>query len=141
MLADPAFREEVCRAQNVRSVDAAVDVSGDRMTVRVEQTQPADGIPGFARKFVGEEIRIVTVEEWSDHTAAALDVQIPGKPGRMTGSLRLEPKGSTTVETIDGELTVNIPLVGGKLEKLIAELFTDAMKAEERVGRRWLGGA
>ena len=35
------------------------------MTVLVDQTQPANGIPSFAKKFVGDEIQIVQREEWS----------------------------------------------------------------------------
>lgn len=138
MLADPAFREKVCRAQDVLSVEATVEPEGQGMTVRVDQTQPAQGIPGFAKKIVGEEIRIIQTERWSDSSTAALDVEIPGKPGHMKGTVTLSGDGAGTVETVDGEVKVNIPLIAGKLEKLIVELFTSAMKTEQKVGRAWL---
>ncbi|MGH3587284.1 MAG: DUF2505 domain-containing protein [Pseudonocardia sp.] len=140
MLADPAFREKVCRAQDVTSVKATVEPDGEGMVVRVDQTQPAQGIPGFAKKIVGDEIRIVQVENWSGSTHAALDVEIPGKPGHMKGTVTLSGDGSGTVETVDGEVKVNIPLIAGKLEGLIVELFTAAMKTEQNVGRAWLAG-
>ena len=140
MLADPAFREKVCRAQDVLSVEATVAPQGEGMTVRVDQTQPAQGIPGFAKKIVGDKIRIVQTERWSDTSGAVLDVEIPGKPGHMKGTITLSGDGAGTVETVDGEVKVNIPMVAGKLEKLIVDLFISAMKAEQKVGRSWLAG-
>jgi len=62
MLADPAFRESVCAQLHVLRHEVAVSGQGAGMTVLVDQTQPAKGIPGFAKKFVGDEIRIVQRE-------------------------------------------------------------------------------
>ena len=66
MLMDPAFREEVCDAQGaIRK--AVSDRPGRRRHARViDQVQPADGIPAFAKKFVGDEIHLVQTEHWSD---------------------------------------------------------------------------
>ena len=38
-------------------------------------------MPSFAKKFVGDEIKIVQRETWTSATAADLHVSIPGKPG------------------------------------------------------------
>src|SRR3954451_5301667 len=98
MLADPAFREEVCTYQKVLRAHVETDVDGDTRTVVVDQAQPANGIPGFAKKFVGDEINIVQREEWSSPAAADLRVTIPGKPGDMTGTITLTESGGTTPE-------------------------------------------
>src|SRR5689334_11618985 len=112
MLADPAFRDEVCTYQRVVRSTVEIDVDGDTKTVVVDQVQPAKGIPGFAKKFVGDEINIVQREEWSAPDAADLHVTIPGKPGDMAGTITLEESGGTTTETVDVRIKVNIPLVG-----------------------------
>ncbi|HSE69734.1 MAG TPA: DUF2505 domain-containing protein [Nocardioidaceae bacterium] len=140
MLADPAFRERVCEAQHVNSSDVTITPKGDGMTVVVDQKRPTDGIPGFALKFVGDQIHILQKEEWSSTEQAALDVSIPGKPGHLKGTVRLAGDGAATVQTVEGELKVHIPLVGGKLEKLIADLLASALRAEQRVGTAWLAG-
>lgn len=146
MLTDPAFREKVCATGGALRHQVSVTGTGSDTQVVVEQAQPADGIPSFAKKFVGEEIQIVQKEVWSGPTGASFDVNIPGKPGQLLGALTLAQSGSesgsgsTTTESIEGDLKVNIPLVGGKLEKLIGELLGDALKHEERVGRAWLRG-
>jgi hypothetical protein len=65
MLADPAFREQVCDFQRVIRHDVEIKSSGDAMTVMIDQFQSADGVPSFARKFVGEEIHIRQEEDWT----------------------------------------------------------------------------
>ncbi|HET6627771.1 MAG TPA: DUF2505 domain-containing protein [Nocardioidaceae bacterium] len=140
MLADRAFRESVCRAQHARTAAVDVERSTEQMTVLVDQTRPSEGLPGFARKIVGDEIRVVQRETWSDSSAAALEVTIPGKPGRLQGTIALSGDAGRTVQAIDGELTVQVPLLGAKLESLISELLGEALEAEQEVGRRWLAG-
>jgi Protein of unknown function (DUF2505) len=138
MLADPAFREEVCTYQKVVRSTVEIDVDGETRTVVVDQVQPANGIPNFAKKFVGDEINIVQREEWSAPDAADLRVTIPGKPGEMSGTITLEESGGTTTETVDVRIKVSIPLVGGKIEDLIAGLLRKALVAENKVGRDYL---
>ena len=138
MLADPAFREDVCEFQKVLRATATVEADGGTTTVVVDQVQPADGIPSFAKKFVGEEIHIVQREDWSSPTAADLQVTIPGKPGEMAGTIRLTDSGGTTTETVEVSIRVRIPLVGGRIEGLIADLLRKALRAEEKVGNAYL---
>ena len=140
MLADPAFREKVCVAMHATRHDVTVEESGSGMTVLVDQTQPANGIPSFAKKFVGDEIQIVQREEWGGATSSSLLVEIPGKPGALNGSIALAADGGRTVETVSGDIKVKIPMIGGKLEGLIGDLLSSALKAEQRVGRAWLAG-
>ncbi|HJR37221.1 MAG TPA: DUF2505 domain-containing protein, partial [Nocardioidaceae bacterium] len=67
-------------------------------------------------------------------------VTIPGKPGELNGTVTVVGDGNRTVETIDGDLRVNIPVLGAKLEQLIAELLGEALDVEQEIGRSWLAG-
>lgn len=138
MLGEAVFRERVCEAQHATEATAEVDGVDDTMTVQVDQKRPAEGIPSFARKFVGDTIHIVQREEWSSATDASLDVTIPGKPGHLKGTITLRAEGGGTVETVAGDLRVAIPLVGGKIEVLVGELLEHALETEQRVGNAWL---
>ena len=140
MLATPAFRERVCDSQGVVRHTVQIEGDGQGMTVTIDQIQEATGIPGFAKKFVGDEINLVQTEKWSDIEDGTVDVTIPGKPGQMTGTMTIRESGGTTTETVDMEIRVSIPLVGGKIESLIADLLRKALKAENRVGRQYLAG-
>lgn len=136
MLQDPAFRERVLERMRVIRGDAKVQDA----VVTIEQWQTAKGLPSFATRLVGDEIHILQVERWTATDHADVDVTIPGKPGEMQGSVDLAPSGTGTVETIDLEITVRIPLVGGKIESLIADMLAQALDTEHRTGREWLAG-
>jgi hypothetical protein len=140
MLADPAFREEVCDAQGVlrHTVTVEGDATSGDLEVTVDQVQAAAGIPSFAKRFVGDEINIVQTESWSSPDAGDIRVSIPGKPGEMSGTARLAESGGRTTETVTLDIKVGIPLVGGRIEGLIADLLLKALRAENRVGRDYL---
>lgn len=138
MLADPAFREAVCEHQRVIRHSVEIVPEGDGFRARIEQVQTPQGIPSFAQKFVGDEITIVQKEQWTSPDHGDIEVEIPGKPGDMSGTATLRESGGTTTETVDLTVKVGIPLVGGKLEGLIGDLLVKALKAENTVGREWL---
>ncbi|MEJ7775608.1 MAG: DUF2505 domain-containing protein [Nocardioidaceae bacterium] len=140
MLADPDFREAVCDFQGVLSADVTIDQVGESIEVVIDQVQSAADIPSYARKFVGDEINIVQRELWSTAMRADVTVTIPGKPGDMTGTATIVEADGTTTETVDMEIKVGIPLVGGKIEALISDLLLKALKAENKVGRDYLSG-
>lgn len=140
MLAEPSFRERTVEAQRGRDYTVTVEPSGDGMSVVVDQNRPSDDLPGFARKIVGDQINIVQKESWSDHANAGLDVAIPGKPGRLKGSITLDGDDSGSVQVIDGDLKVSVPVLSGKLEKLISDLLDASLRAEQKVGHAWLAG-
>lgn len=135
MLHDDAFREAVLDHQGVLRREVTVD--GER--VLLDYAHGVERVPSFARRFVGEEIAIRQEETWRDGVAD-LHVTIPGKPGEMTGTARLAQRGEDVVETVDLSVRVGIPLVGGKIEDLIAGLLEKAFRAEHKVGRQWLAG-
>ncbi len=138
MLAERAFREQVCEAQGASHCWIGVEDNGSGLQVVVEQRRPTTGVPRFAAKLVGEEVRIVTTETWHTPTAARLEVSVPGRPGRMDGDIRLTTQGGRTVQQVTGEITVGIPVLGGRLEQLIAGVLGNALEVEQGVGRAWL---
>ena len=134
MLDDPAFREAVLERQKVARGSVAVD--GDH--VRIEQVRSGADLPSYARAFAGDEIVIVQEETWTSPTAADIALQISGKPGEAAGTLVLTESGGTTTERIDLEISVRIPLVGGKVEGLVADMVGHALDREHEVGVEWL---
>jgi hypothetical protein len=140
MLADPAYRKAVGDYQKVVDFSCDVMPSGDGMQVRLEEAHGTDRIPSFAQRLVGNEIRFVQEEMWSSHSGADIHVTIPGKPGEMTGSTSLAQSGDDVVQQTDLAVKVSIPLVGGKVEDLIAGFLGKAFDAEGKVAGKWLRG-
>ncbi|HYH34970.1 MAG TPA: DUF2505 domain-containing protein [Nocardioides sp.] len=138
MLVDADFRREVCDELGVLRSEVTVEAGGTSTEVRIDQVQAAHGLPSFARKLVGDEIHIVQAESWHSADAADVTVTIPGKPGEMAGTATLAESDGVTTETVDLTVKVGIPLVGGRIEGLIADMLLRALETEERTGRRWL---
>jgi hypothetical protein len=139
MLADPAFREEVCVYIRATRHSVSIEgVQGDPMKVLIEYSQPTDRVPSFAKKFVGSEVDIRQSETWTSAEHGDIHVTIPGKPGQLTGTAVLTEKDGVTTETVTLDITVKIPLVAGKIEQLIGKIFGSAMRAENRTGVEWL---
>ncbi|MCW2680569.1 MAG: hypothetical protein JWM62_1970 [Frankiales bacterium] len=89
--------------------------------------QLPDGVPGFLQRFLPSDGRVVEHFDWSpaagDGTRRGTwTADIPGAPAKLGGTMRLEPTGSGSRYTIEGDVKVSVPLVGGKAEGFIAEM-------------------
>lgn len=139
LAADPAFRAAVASRQHaIRSELTVTPIEGGR-EIRFEYVHGTERVPSFAKKLAGDEIPIVQHETWTGDKADVV-ITIPGKPGDMKGTITLEQRGSDVAQIVDLAVKVSIPLIGGKIEDLIAGLLQKAMHAENKVGVKWLAG-
>jgi uncharacterized protein YndB with AHSA1/START domain len=136
MLVDPAFRRKVAAATDAVSCDAAF--GGGKLVVREEQA--VKGVPSFAKKFVGESTTAIHTEVWTAGTSATFEVETPGKPTHITGTVTLDERDGRTTHVYDLDVKASVPLVGGKLEKLVADLTAQGFDREHSVGVAWLAG-
>ena len=144
LLTDRAFQEAKCAAttdDGTYTVDIGGGPSGQR--VRTERQLPSDTLPDIARSFVGANLTIIEVHDWTGPAAdgsreSSLDIHVKGAPLTIKGTLRLEPSGSGCVEVLDANLKANVPLIGGKLEKAAADPIHTAIDIETRLLREWL---
>ncbi len=98
------------------------------------------GCPSFAKKFAGDTTRAVQREAWPDASGGSLAIEAPGKPTSMAGTISLAPDGGGTREVVSLEIKVKVPLLGGKLEGLLADQVRGGMDVEHGVGVAWLNG-
>ncbi len=140
MLTDPTFRERAARASGVLEVDVEVTAQGDGAQVRMDQVQPLQGVPSFATKFAGDTTKATIVETWTSRSSSDLEITTPGKPTRITGGYRLSEIGGRTTQQFEGECKVSVPLIGGKLEKVMGDLFVQGRDKEAAAGAAWLKG-
>ena len=140
MLSDPAFREACCAAQGVISADVVLERSGAGFMLTIDQEQRTDDLPAFARTFAGASTRAIQYETWEDSTSGTLRIEAPGKPSEITGTITLRPEGSGSREIIQLDLKIKVPLIGGKLEKLLADTVTAGVESDHAVGVAWLAG-
>lgn len=140
MLVDPAFRAKVCEAQGVVSHDITLTPNDAGFTLVNDQVQDTAGLPSIAKKIVGDTTRAVIEEDWTSRTGGTVSITAPGKPTTATGTVRLEARGGGTTEVVELDVKVKVPVIGGKLEKLMAENIEAGLDVEQGVGTAWLGG-
>jgi hypothetical protein len=140
MLADPAFRERVSEALDVVSHDVSITRTDEGFTLVNDQLQRTEGLPSFAAKFTGDTTRAVQREEWSQRSRGSLVIDAPGKPSDVRGDIRLEAAEGGTTEVVELTVKVKVPLVGGRLEGLVADRIRHGMDVEHEVGTAWLAG-
>lgn len=106
---------------NVEVLDHSQD--GDDFSITCRYEAPSDApIPGFAKKFMGETNVVTQTDEWNAASMTGrLTAEIEGLPAKVGAAMRLTDDGDGSVNTLDWTISCGIPLVGGKIEKLVAE--------------------
>lgn len=94
--------------------------------VEVSRKLP-DGVPGFLERFLPKDGRVTETFDWSapagDGTRRGTwRADIAGAPARLGGTMRLEPTAAGSRYTIDGDVKVSVPLVGGRAEGFIGDM-------------------
>ncbi len=140
MLSDPAFREKVAQAQEVVSVDVRLTTSSGGFSLVSDQVQNTAGLPAIAKKIAGDTTQAVITEEWSSTSGGSISITAPGKPTKAEGTITLKPAGTGTTELVELDVKVKVPLIGGKLEQLMADNIDSGFDVEHRVGQAWLAG-
>lgn len=136
MLTDQAYLEEVCVASHSLSYEASA--AGN--VTRTSRGLPA---PESAARFTGPVLTVLDETTWSDAgpdgtRTAEVRLSVQNQPVTMRGTMRLVPGGSGTEVTLTGELKVDIPLFGKKMESASAPAVLAGFRTQQRVGDDWL---
>jgi hypothetical protein len=138
LLTDKAFLDAVCSKTHARSHEVSVEGS----TVKTSRQLPA---PDAARPFTGDTLTVVEEIVWGEPQAdgsrtGTATMKVPGQPVNFTGRYVLAPGGTGSSLTLTGQLKVNVPLLGKKLEQAAAPAVMAGFRTQEQVGAEWLAG-
>ncbi len=140
MLSDPAFREKVAAAQDVVSSDITLTPNGEGFDLVSKQVQNTAGLPAIAKKIAGDTTQAVITEHWADARGGSLEITAPGKPTSAKGTITLLEAATGTSEVVELDVKVKVPLIGGKLESVMADQIKAGIETEQTVGTAWLAG-
>lgn len=136
LITDQEFLEQVCERTHAR--DHRVTVDGN--TVTTSRTLPA---PDQARPFTGDTLTVIEEIAWEQprddgSRSGVVSMSVPGQPVTLTGQYRLDGDGGRTVMTLSGELKVNVPMLGKKLEQAAEPAVLHGFRTQEKVATDWL---
>jgi hypothetical protein len=119
LVLDPAFITERSTAAGETDIRATVRRDGDR-TVVVNQRNVRRELPSFAAKLFSPVNEVTQTETWNiggEVKTGTLQISVKGAPITIGGSFDLRPQGTGSTYRVTYDITVRIPLIGGKLEK------------------------
>jgi hypothetical protein len=145
IVSDATFREQACEKTKALSYDVKVSESGGDTIVRVRREMPADDVPDIARKFVGQTLTVVQTETWHAANAdGSRDADVKGEiantPVTLKGTARIASSGGETVQSIDLDVKVAVPLIGRKMEPFVVDAIRSGLQKEHDLGRDWHNG-
>jgi len=113
-------RYENAGDSDVEIIDNGPD--GDGWLIRTRRQVTVD-LPGFARKVLQPTNTMTQTDRWSAPDAdgsrdGTFAIEVAGAPIEVSGTMRLEPDGAGQArQTVRGDLSVKVPLIGGRIAK------------------------
>jgi uncharacterized protein YndB with AHSA1/START domain len=120
-----------------------VDCTKSDSTFRLELKRVVDfELPGFAKKVLSPTNTVVSIDNWNDDGdgtySGHFTVETQGAPVDVKGTTHLEPNGDKTDYRVTVTLKVNVPLIGGKIEKWAKGDADKQLQEEFVAGDAWL---
>ncbi len=94
-------------------------------------------LPGFAKKLIADTLTVTQADTWDTSTRRGLlEVHMSGAPVTMKADMELVDNGSGCENRMRWSISCNVPLVGGKLEKVIKEDIMSKAPKDLEVSRK-----
>jgi hypothetical protein len=146
VMVDPGFlraRLERIGGPGAGLLEHHVDAEGARY--RLRHGLDAKDMPSVVRSVLTGTITIERTEHWTrrddGHYLGDVQVTIADAPASATGGMRLRdlPDGGSELQ-VRADVTVKVPLIGGKIEDIIAKQVQNLLTAESAFTQKWLEG-
>lgn len=115
--------------------------SDDSITVTITQHIPDEDIPDVARKVLPGQLVIVRTSVYSgfdgERFTGTATAEAAGGLGMIDGGAEAVNQDGAALESVSGRVKVSVPLLGGKLEKLVVSHLDKLFEAEYQHLNRW----
>ncbi|SHL18791.1 Protein of unknown function [Pseudonocardia thermophila] len=117
------------------------DPNGARFTLRHELE--IDGLPSSIRSFLPGQLTLERTEVWvvgPDARTGTVDVKVIGAPvpAKAGGRLAVADAGGGSEYRVVADVSVSLPLFGGKVEEFVAGKVRELLALESQFTDRWL---
>jgi hypothetical protein len=136
-----AKMEEFRKLTPQSDIDSMV-VNATGVGVTLTQVLPRTELPSIAQTVMKKDMVITRQEFFApfdpNRTKGCFAASIPSGPGSLQGWIELVAEGSGCYLERVTEVTVDIPLINGKIENLILENLDDLFGGEDEFTTAWL---
>jgi len=145
LMTDPDFIVDRCLAIGELSAECHADEDGDSVTLHTTRVARQD-LPGFLTKLVGEEQTVTVHELWqnvggdgNNRYQGRYTVRTARAPIEIEGRFTLQPDGTGSLYKVEHRFHVPVPLIAGRIEKVLQRQITATVEAELRYAAERLG--
>lgn len=142
-MADPEYLR--ARLQQLGGPGAALlehSEDGDGVRYRLRQGLEKDALPAIVQSLVGGNLVIERTETLHPDPAGGyrgdVGVDVPGAPVTAGGSMSLRDATGGSEFAVHAQVTVRVPLLGGRIEGVVAEQVQRLLAAETAFTGEWL---
>lgn len=142
MLSDPEYAAD--RAEVLKMTNPSVDSDDHERSIKRSTTGgvPQDMLPAAAKRFISPSAKVVIKEEWkrvdNDRIHGHLEVSAQGVPAGLHADVEIKAKGDVSDAKMHGEVKVNIPLLGKRLEKEAVQFAPVLAQGEVDNAKKWV---
>ncbi|HWD01131.1 MAG TPA: DUF2505 domain-containing protein [Amycolatopsis sp.] len=115
--------------------------SDDAVRYELQHGIAAQRLPQAVRALHKGDIVVRRKQVWErsgEGYTGQVDVNVGGVPGEIGARTFLTPRGEAVEFRTSGEVTVRIPLFGGKIEEFVAQQVTNLLGREAEFTTSWL---
>lgn len=124
------------------TLDALTTDDDGTIAVTTTQCLYRQRLPALAAQFLRGNLEVVRHEIWYPVRDGAARGQVTAAvtaaPASLSSCAQLAPTDAGSRLTVAASVRVNVPLVGGKIEDVIARALSELMVAEQRFTEGWL---
>ena len=136
------WRDRLAQAGGDHAHVDRIDVGAGTIAVEMTQAIPAEHLPSIVTKIRPGDLTITRTEDWGaldgERASGTFTAHVAGMPGELSGALTLTATATGATVTLDGQVQVSIPLIGSKIESVIAEQVIELFGHEDEFTARWL---
>ncbi|WP_007024393.1 DUF2505 domain-containing protein [Saccharomonospora iraqiensis] len=139
-----ALRARLARTGGPHAELPTHETTADGVRYTLVQGIDAAKLPGAVRRVHRGDLVVHREHSWTDHGTGrytgTVAVHVADLPGRLTADTEITSEGEHSVVCTRGSVAVRLPLVGGRLENVVAEQVTRLLDAEAEFTVQWLAG-
>ena len=118
------------------------EADAEHARFRVQHGLEPEDMPSAVRSFLPSDFKIVRLETWrrdgDGRYAGMADVDVPGTPADASGQMGLRDAGTGSELRIRTDVTVRVPLLGGRIEASVGEQILKLLNAETTFTLDWM---
>lgn len=123
MFADRAYFEKKYDETTISYEVLEHERTDDRFMIRCKLAMPMNApVPNFAKKFLGETMTVIQQDIWDlESRTGELKIEMHGAPIHISARMELKQGDAGGENHVHWDVQCRVPLVGGKIEKVIAQ--------------------